>query len=185
MEFEPEITFHPPGKSIDHVITARQFLPQPIHRPLQHDPAADDRSHSRLPVRRRKRKTKDLSSAVIHQKSFMYNSCPQSESSFRRIFENMSGASFVENEFLLPHQIHLISGQESLRELMQQVMQKHNHFFSPRFSVQKICPVHIENKTDVSELVRKYTSHLDVCHLLRITLFTIFPFKLFGTKKQV
>lgn len=179
------MTFSPPGKSIDQVIGGRQFLPHPIHRLLHHDPPLHDGSNFRLPVRRRKRKTKDLSSAVIDRRNFMYNSGTKSEFTFRRMFENMSAASFVEREFLLPHQIHLISGQESLRELMQLVIRNHNNFFSPRFTVQKICPVHVRNKRDVSELVQKYTSHFDVCNLLRITLFTVFPFQLFGTKNQV
>ena len=114
----------------------------------------------------------------------MYNSCQASEGMFRRMFQNMSAVSFIEKEFLFQHQIHLLSGQGSLRELMLQVIQKHNRFFALRFSVQRICPLHIENKKDVAELVRKYNSHSEVCNFLRIILFAVFPYQLFGTKKQ-
>jgi hypothetical protein len=175
---------HFPGKPADKVIAHRDFVlhPDPSRSPRPHNDPEIGRRHVHG-ARRKKRKTKDLSSKVIYQKNFMYDSSSKSENMFRWMFSSITASSLIQTEFPIQHQKYLLhEAEDSLLVLLQQMMRNHSDLFKEKFTLHKFCHVTIDRKKDVSELVSRYCEHSDVCNLIRIVLFGVFPFQLFGTK---
>lgn len=113
----------------------------------------------------------------------MYNSWRGLERRFREQFERMTPSELLEGMMYRQHQSLLMT--TSFPALIQHLIQRHNKFFKSKFRVQSIFPVVLQDRSDVSELVKKYSSHAEVCNFMRIVLFDVFPAQLFGSKKQL